>query len=139
MGSEPWYRDGLRFSCTQCGNCCTGAPGFVWVTPAEIAALARRMGCTEVEDFERRFVRAVGMRKSLCEYPDGDCIFFDAEARRCLVYEDRPQQCRNWPFWQANVQTRQDWQRVCEICPGSGRGQFYTLQQIQARAEPTQP
>ena len=29
--SAPWYRDGLRFTCTRCGNCCTGAPGYVWV------------------------------------------------------------------------------------------------------------
>ena len=26
-----WYADGLRFTCTQCGNCCTGQPGFVWI------------------------------------------------------------------------------------------------------------
>ena len=29
--AEPWYRDGLRFACTRCGACCTGAPGYVWV------------------------------------------------------------------------------------------------------------
>ena len=22
--TEPWYQDGLRFTCTRCGNCCTG-------------------------------------------------------------------------------------------------------------------
>ena len=22
---EPWYKDGLRFKCTGCGDCCTGA------------------------------------------------------------------------------------------------------------------
>ena len=21
---EPWYKDGLRFKCTGCGDCCTG-------------------------------------------------------------------------------------------------------------------
>ncbi len=36
----PWYQDGLAFTCTQCGKCCTGDPGFVWVTDEEIAALA---------------------------------------------------------------------------------------------------
>ena len=30
--SPEWYRDGLRFECTRCGACCTGAPGYVWVT-----------------------------------------------------------------------------------------------------------
>ena len=27
--SDPWYNDGLRFTCTRCGHCCTGEPGFV--------------------------------------------------------------------------------------------------------------
>src|SRR5438105_3224904 len=40
MSSEPWYQDGLRFSCTRCGHCCTGEPGFVWVCAAARAALA---------------------------------------------------------------------------------------------------
>src|SRR5262245_18529291 len=29
--SEPWYQDGLEFTCTRCGKCCTGEPGFVSV------------------------------------------------------------------------------------------------------------
>ena len=42
--TKPWYADGLRFACTQCGNCCTGEPGFVWVNDAEIAAIAEVRG-----------------------------------------------------------------------------------------------
>ena len=34
---QPWYKDGLGFQCTQCGDCCTGAPGYVWINAAEIA------------------------------------------------------------------------------------------------------
>ena len=30
--NTPWYADGLPFTCTQCGDCCTGDPGYVWVT-----------------------------------------------------------------------------------------------------------
>src|SRR6478672_6707328 len=40
MSEEVWFSEGLRFSCTRCGNCCTGAPGFVWVSPEELATLA---------------------------------------------------------------------------------------------------
>ena len=36
----PWYHEGLSFTCSQCGDCCTGAPGYVWVNNEEIAALA---------------------------------------------------------------------------------------------------
>ena len=53
MSAEPWFKDGLRFQCTGCGDCCTGAPGFVWVNGQEIAALAARLG-QSVEEFEGR-------------------------------------------------------------------------------------
>ena len=30
--SDAWYaEEGLAFECTGCGDCCTGAPGYVWV------------------------------------------------------------------------------------------------------------
>ena len=32
------------FQCTGCGDCCTGAPGFVWVNKEDIAALAADVG-----------------------------------------------------------------------------------------------
>jgi Fe-S-cluster containining protein len=30
----------LNFTCTQCGNCCSGEPGYVWVTKEEIRRIA---------------------------------------------------------------------------------------------------
>ena len=42
--SEPWFKDGLRFTCTRCGKCCTGPPGFVWVNDEEVAAIAEYIG-----------------------------------------------------------------------------------------------
>ena len=42
---KEWYASGLRFTCEAgCGLCCTGAPGFVWVTAEEIADIAARLG-----------------------------------------------------------------------------------------------
>lgn len=129
MSKAPWYKDGLSFECTQCGNCCTGAPGYVWVNKAEIAALATSQNMS-VEDFEAKYVRNVGVRKSLIEYENGDCVFFDNVARKCTVYEQRPRQCKTWPFWQSNVATESDWQQTCEVCPGSGQGKVYPLEHI---------
>ena len=77
--NEPWFQDGLKFTCTGCGDCCTGEPGYVWVNKAEIAALAAAVDLT-VEEFERRYVRTVGIRKSLIELANGDCVFFDNQA-----------------------------------------------------------
>ncbi len=122
MSETPWYAEGLRFKCTQCGDCCTGSPGYVWVNQEEIDALAALVG-ESVAEFERKYVRRIGVRRSLIEFPNGDCVFFDGAARKCTVYGARPRQCRTWPFWQSNLRTEKDWQHTCEVCPGSGRGE----------------
>lgn len=132
MGQTPWYRDGLRFECTGCGDCCSGDPGYVWVDEAEIVALANEMQMTP-EDFERKFVRQEGDGKSLTEYPDGDCIFLDPQSRKCTVYNARPTQCRTWPFWDSNLKRKKDWNETCRVCPGSGKGQLYSFDEIEIR------
>lgn len=128
----PWYHEGLRFECSQCGNCCSGEPGFVWVEDDEISAIASYLGMT-ADEFEKKFVRQVGLQKSLVEYPDGDCIFLDPETRGCSVYPHRPVQCRTWPFWSSNLKNRRSWQETCRACPGSGVGRLYTLEEIEVR------
>lgn len=133
MAGKPWYKNGLRFECTQCGDCCTGAPGFVWVNQEEIDAIAARLGM-EVEAFERKYVRRIGIRRSLVEHRNGDCVFFDPEARNCTVYEQRPRQCKTWPWWDSNITTEQDWAETREACPGCGKGKLYSIEHIQKQA-----
>lgn len=133
MDSAPWYQAGLRFECSQCGDCCTGAPGFVWVNKAEIAELARQTGEENVSVFEEKYVRQVGIRKSLKEFANGDCVFFDGEERTCKVYDARPRQCRTWPFWDSNLKSPADWERTCQTCPGSGRGRLHQMEEIETR------
>ncbi len=101
----------------------------------EIAALAQKVGIDDVDEFERLYVRKIGMRKSLVEFPNGDCVFFDNEKRTCTVYDARPRQCRTWPFWKSNVRSPETWQQTCEQCPGSGKGKLYSLEQIRQNAE----
>src|SRR2546421_5595908 len=130
---KPWYKDGLQFQCTGCGDCCTGSPGFVWVNKDDIAALAAKVGLDH-QEFESRYVREIGVRKSLVEFPNGDCVFFDGASRKCRVYEARPRQCRTWPFWDSNIRTPEAWAQTCQVCPGSGTGRLYQLGEIQAQA-----
>lgn len=128
LREQPWYRDGLAFECTRCGACCTGAPGYVWVSPDEIEALARFRG-QSTEQFSTRFVRRVGDHFSLIERPGGDCIFWDPK-EGCTVYAARPVQCRTWPFWPENVESPESWAAVRRACPGSGQGRLYTAEEI---------
>jgi Fe-S-cluster containining protein len=129
--SEPWYEDGLRFTCTRCGKCCTGEPGFVWVNDAELLALGEFRG-ESVEEVAGLYTRLDGGRRTLREKANGDCVFYDRE-KGCTVYEVRPRQCRTWPFWESNVATPETWRRTCEVCPGSGRGELIPAEEIARR------
>ena len=130
--SAPWYQSGLSFQCTGCGNCCSGPQtGFVWVDEQEIAAIAKRVGMADdLDRFERQFVRTIGNRKSLVEYSDGVCIFLDPDTRGCSVYEDRPVQCRTWPFWKENLASPASWGQTAKSCPGCNRGRLYSVEEI---------
>ncbi|QEF98869.1 Flagellin N-methylase [Stieleria maiorica] len=132
QSQRPWYHEGLRFECTQCGLCCSGDPGYVWVDQDEIDAMAEAMQLT-VDEFESKFIRRVGTQRSLREYPDGDCILLDPEQRTCMVYQARPTQCRTWPFWDSTIETKKAWRETCEECPGAGNGKLYTLEEIEVQ------
>lgn len=132
--SKPWYADGLRFACTQCGNCCTGTPGFVWVNDAEIAALAEFRGEAE-EQVRGLYTRSEGgTRRSLKEKPNGDCVFYDRMAG-CTVYPVRPRQCRTWPFWDCNTESPAAWARAAAECPGCNQGELIPAEEIVRRVK----
>ncbi len=130
MSAEVWYRDGLRFECTRCGNCCRG-PGYVWVDEEETQALADHFEM-DVITFEKVYTRKTGRNRSLREQANDNCIFFD-DQQGCLVYEARPQQCRTWPFWDNNLSSEAMWKRTQQRCPGSGKGELFTVEQISER------
>ena len=87
--------DFKNFRCVRCGNCCTGGPGYVWVTIEEITSIAAKLNMS-LEEFGPRFLRLVSNRYSLLEKPTGDCIFYD-RSKGCTVYDARPEQCRAFP------------------------------------------
>ena len=130
---ESWYRDGLRFTCTQCGDCCTGEPGYVWVTEEELAALADFRG-EPLEQVRALYTRRARRGLTLREKGNGDCVFYDRK-KGCTVYPVRPTQCRTWPFWESNVATPEAWEHTCSVCPGSGRGELIPAEEITRRLQ----
>jgi len=149
--AEPWFKDGLSFTCTACGNCCTGGPGYVWVTEAEIDRLAEHLGIPR-EVAVKRYCRTIGGRVSWKERRDDlgqfPCVFLAehetvaADGRRtlrrgCTIYPVRPLQCRTWPFWDGNLQSKRDWDRAAKGCPGMNKGRAYSAEQIVALRDAT--
>ena len=127
----PWYAGGLQFTCTRCGDCCTGAPGYVWVTDEEVEAIAAFLG-QPVAQFRELYTRKARGKRTLREKPNGDCVFFE-RGKGCTVYAVRPPQCRTWPFWASNVESPEDWQKTCETCPGAGTGELIPVEEISRR------
>lgn len=145
---SPWYGEGLTFTCSQCGNCCTGAPGYVWISEEEIDRLAAHLKMPADEVIEK-YCRRIGGRISLQERrsPQGlyDCIFLrevkasgkNAEISQtrqiCSVYEVRPLQCRTWPFWDGVLASKESWESAGQRCHGIDHGKRkFSLKQIES-------
>lgn len=135
--SKPWYSSGLRFECSQCGNCCTshGEYAYVYLSAADRAALAAHLGLSEPELLARHCEREEGHVLLRMDAPE--CPFLTPE-RRCAVYPARPKQCRTWPFWRENL-SRERWQGpVSAICPGIGQGPLHPPAEIERQARETE-
>jgi uncharacterized protein len=133
MTKELWYQDGLQFTCTGCGNCCTGPSGLVWVTEEEITRIAEFRG-QSVGEIRLFHTRLIGQKVSLTEFANGDCTFFDPATRKCQIYPVRPTQCRTWPFWRSNLQSHEAWKKMQQGCPGAGQGCLVPAEAIEAQA-----
>lgn len=126
--SGTWYRDGLRFQCTACGKCCTGVPGYVWVTEAEVERMARFLK-VPLDRFLRQNVRRVGKRLSLIERTSGDCVLL--KDGRCTVYPVKPGPCSTFPFWDGPLADEASWKEAAQRCEGIGLGDVYPLEEIE--------
>lgn len=121
--AEPWYSDGLKFTCTQCGECCRGPdPGYVEVDEPMIERLAEHVGLAP-DAFSRRYVRWMSNLGvySLTEKKNGDCVFWSDDTG-CTVYAVRPTQCRTFPFWPETIDSQESWDEYAADCPGMTRG-----------------
>jgi len=154
--TNPWYTAGLRFACTQCGNCCTGGPGYVWISKEEVTRLADFLKLSPRQVLSR-YCRKIGQRWSLKErrMPNGnyDCVFLEElpapeaskgkqlapgdriplKRRSCAIYPVRPLQCRTWPFWDTNLSDSKKWDFASRKCPGMNNGtRTFTKEQIES-------
>jgi len=142
-----WYSDGLRFACTQCGNCCTGPAGYVWFEEQELLSMAEHLGMT-ADAFRERYTRDIDGDLSLTETLTEhgyDCVFLDRDEQGralCSIYEVRPMQCRTWPFWPENLRSVRSWVNASKRCPGmkqglEGEGHFVPVDKIRILRDAT--
>jgi len=126
----PWFSEGVRFTCQSgCTRCCGGAPGDVFVTRAEVDAIAAHMKLS-INEFEDSYVRHYSSGKmSLIENRNGDCVMLNT-GKGCGIYDVRPQQCRDYPFWPEVMRSPFAWLREAQKCPGVNVGDLHEAPRI---------
>lgn len=129
---KPYYKTskGLRFECTDCGNCCT-RPGPVYFSEPDLTRAAAFLKMSPGV-FKRRFrLRPTEGMLALDPGPQAPCPFHDPDTG-CTIYKARPTQCRTWPFWSEVVQRRGDWESAARDCEGMNQGRRYPVREIEA-------
>ncbi len=105
-------------ACSSCqGRCCTGESGYIYVTKAEIFAIAELLDM-DVNEFGVKYLFKNGYKYSLKENKIEDsyeCVFYDRESNGCKIYMARPNQCKTFPFWDY-FKTHVD--ELKDECPG---------------------
>ena len=131
MAAKPWYSNGLRFKCTQCGNCCRnhGGYSFVNLTEVELRRIPEFLGLSREQFLERYCVKVPGALWTL--RMDQPACPFLAPDNRCAIYPVRPKQCVSWPFWKENLE-RSTWEGpVKQCCPGIDHGESYSAEAVE--------
>jgi len=129
LSYKPWWERGLFFSCLGCGRCCRGEPGSVWVGEDDIEAMAGSIGL-DVHYFRELYIRKEKNRLSLRERVNGDCVMYESQSAKCLVYGSRPLQCRLFPFWPSILSSRENWIEYSSVCPGMDQGRLWSIEEI---------
>lgn len=124
--SEPFYKEGLKFSCQRCSNCCGKTPGFVYLSKNDLLKLCEFFKC-DIKSFVEKYCRWADYYEgatvlALMEQKNYDCIFLE---NGCTVYDARPIQCSTYPFWSWMVADKETWNDVAKDCPGMNQGKIY--------------
>ena len=139
---EPFYKDGLRFSCQRCSSCCRFDPGIVNLSEQDLTKLLAWSALDRdrfIEAYCRWIPKGDG-NEYLClqEKSNFDCILWD---NGCIAYENRPYQCSSYPFWTSLLTDEDWWEANAQDCPGVNKGDLHDRAEIEAhltrrRSEP---
>ena len=124
------FKNGIRFKCEGSANCCVsrGSHGYVFLNKNDLFRLAKNFKLL-INSFKNKycqtsegFIHLKEIRKK------GECIFL--ENKKCGVYMARPTQCRTWPFWPENMNSKIWNKEVVKFCPGIGKGNLISKEKI---------
>jgi hypothetical protein len=111
------------FECIRCNGCCSGQPGYVWLSKKDLDTLSDFLHVSKRKfalDYCKPVDIGLSYTLSLKEKQSHDCIFLENSG--CIVYNARPAQCRTYPFWGTILEDEESWVGESKACPGIGRG-----------------
>jgi len=122
-----WYKDGLRFSCQRCNNCCRNFVkdgkqiAFVYLTTKDVIRLWKMKDKLRGKLENNKVVLQVNK--------NGDCTYWKDG---CTIYEHRPEQCRTFPFWSENLTSKVVWNFLGHSCHGVNTGKLWNIKEVES-------
>ncbi|TXT59089.1 MAG: hypothetical protein BAJALOKI1v1_1480006 [Promethearchaeota archaeon] len=154
-----YFKDGIHFSCLQCGECCRGLNnGEVYLYREDIERLVEHLNSNgqqyTLTSFSRKYVKVVrssfywensknggGKNYSFKALgikfigEDESCPFLVNNCI-CSVHTARPYQCRAYPIgWNMLIKSNRNFAKYSKDCPGlkkslEQKGEYYTPKEI---------
>ncbi len=126
------YQNGIRFECQGSGKCCVSRDsyGYVYLSDVDLKRFSKYFKIS-LKTFIEKYCQITDGFIHLVEKSkfDGNCIFL--KEKKCSVYDNRPNQCRTWPFWNDNMNAKV-WNKDISVnCPGIGKGKLINKKQIE--------
>ena len=126
------YRNGIRFECQGSGKCCVSrnSYGFVYLSDNDLRRFSKYFKLS-IKRFKDKYCQITDGFTHLIEKNEleGNCIFLND--KKCSVYKSRPSQCRTWPFWNENMDSKVWNEDISINCPGVGKGKIITPKAIE--------
>ena len=125
------YEKRIKFQCQGSANCCVsrGSYGFVFLSKKDLLRLAKYFK-TSSKKFIIKYCQTSDGYTHLKEIrKNGECIFL--KNKKCTIYKARPTQCRTWPFWPENMNSKIWNNEVINFCPGIGKGKIINKEKIE--------
>jgi uncharacterized protein len=122
---------GLRFECQPgCTKCCE-QKGFVYFTEADLVRIAEFFQMTPLA-FERKYLYRTRNKLRLRVPEEAQCTFLRPDG--CSIHAVKPTQCRVFPFWPELVESKSEWKKTAQYCPGMDQGPLVQIEEAAKQA-----
>lgn len=123
---------GLKFECQAGCTACCEQRGFVYLSEEDVLRIAAHLQLS-AEEFERSFCYRTKKRVRLRVPRDAQCTFLQVGG--CSIHSVKPVQCRIFPFWPETVESRREWRKLAQYCPGIDKGPLVQIESARAQAD----